>query len=72
MSQISIEVIHSDVGNKEDGSNNVIGVDYDDSIGQCNGSNAANWNNILEFTGSPGNWTASFKNSKFAEVYEIL
>jgi hypothetical protein len=52
--------------------NKTITIDYDDTTGLCNGSNAANWNNIIEFSGSPGNWSPSFKNPNFAEIWEFV
>lgn len=50
----------------------ILDVDYDDDTGLCNGSNAENWNNILKFTGSPGNWTITFKPPSHAVLYEII
>jgi len=51
---------------------NILTIDFDDNTGLCNGSNAANWNNIIEFSGSQGNWSPSFKNPKFGEIWEFV
>ena len=50
----------------------VIDVEFDDQTGVCNGSNSQNWNNIIEFSGASGNWSPSFKDQAFSNVYEFV
>jgi len=70
--KVQIEVIHPMVGFNSDGSNNIIDVEYNALTGSFNGSNKANWKNIIKLSGLPGSWTASFINPDMAEVYKIL
>ncbi len=52
--------------------NKVLDVEYDDVTGLCNGSNADNWNNLLEFSGSEGSWSVSFTHDCYADIFEIV
>ena len=50
----------------------IIDIEYNDDTGLFNGSNADNWNNLIELTGSQGNWTKSFKQMSYADIWVIL
>lgn len=62
-----VRVIAPEIGHQP-----IISVEYDDNTGLCNGSNAVNWNNILNLSGEPGSWSFSFKKDCYADCFEIM
>lgn len=69
MSKQRLEAIHPDFDGR------IIEVDFNDADGVCNGTNSANWKNLIEFTGTAGNWTGSWKapvSAMMTSRYDIL
>jgi len=55
MSKQRLEAIHPDFDGR------IVEIDFDDADGLCTGPKAPQWSTLIDFTGSPGNWTGAWK-----------